>query len=110
MTDAAPIIVDGERVGWVLLLPPRDTLGSEEELYIARTNQALLLGSASALVAALAVGVFLARRITAPDSSLTVAAVRTADGALGAPLAARRGHRDGGGAADRLVHCGRSGR
>jgi signal transduction histidine kinase len=80
--DGTAIVVDGQRVGWVLLLPARDQPGAEEQIYVERTNRALLLGSAGAVVVAFALGLFLARRMTAPLQALTVAASRIAHGDL----------------------------
>jgi signal transduction histidine kinase len=88
-SDATPIVVDGQRVGWVLLLPARDAPGAEELIYVERTTRALLLGSIGALVVALALGLFLARRMTAPLRALTTAAGRMARGELGPQVAVR---------------------
>jgi two-component system sensor histidine kinase BaeS len=81
-SDASPVVVGGQRVGWVLLLPPRDSLGPEEAIYIERTNRALWLGSLGGIVVALMIGLFLARRMTAPLRALTDAAGRMAAGHL----------------------------
>ena len=80
--DGTPIIVEGQRVGWVLLYPIRDRPGPEEQLYVERTNRALLLGSVGAVLVALMIGLFLARKMTAPLRQLTEAASRMAAGDL----------------------------
>ena len=80
--DATAVVVGGQRVGWVLLLPPRDTLGPEEVIYVERTSRALWLGSFGGLTVALMIGLFLARKMTAPLRNLTLAAERMAAGDL----------------------------
>ena len=80
--EGAPITVDGERVGWVLVFPIRSRPGPEEQVYVQRTNRALLLGSVGAVLVALMIGLFLARKMTAPLRALTEAASRMAAGDL----------------------------
>jgi signal transduction histidine kinase len=80
--EGTPVMVDGQRVGWVLLFPIRDRPGPEELIYVERTNRALLLGSLGAVLVALMIGLFLARKMTAPLRALTEAAGRMAAGDL----------------------------
>ncbi len=81
LDQAVPIEVDGQVVGRVLFPAPP---GQPAELaFLARVNQAILLGALGAMAVALALGGLLARTITRPVRALTAAAHRVAEGELG---------------------------
>jgi two-component system, OmpR family, sensor histidine kinase BaeS len=80
--DGDPLEVNGEVVGVIVTaeLPPG--LTPEEAAYLQRTNTALLLAGGGAVLVALLVGVLLARTLTSPLHSLTLATHRMAVGDL----------------------------
>lgn len=69
-----PIRFKGQRIGVVLDPGVRPTRSFIEEEYLQRTNQAIVLAGIGATIAALVVGLFLARSITRPLVELTDAA------------------------------------
>jgi signal transduction histidine kinase len=78
-----PIEVNGVQVGTILTVPPvQPNFTPEENLFLSRTNDALLYATLSALVAALIVGMILARNLIRPLQALTLAAENMAQGDL----------------------------
>jgi signal transduction histidine kinase len=84
---AAPIDVDGQTVGRVLVGSPRQQLTSAERDFLMRVRLSVLIGSVTAVTLALLVGLFSAARVTRPLQSLTAAARQLAAGARHEPLA-----------------------
>jgi signal transduction histidine kinase len=82
LKNGFPITVDGQQVGTIINANTPPGFLPEENLFLTRTNQALLLGVAGALLIALVVGFVLARTLTRPLRDLTQAAQRIADGNL----------------------------
>ena len=78
----APVTVDGERVGIVLTARLEPRFNVEENLFLQRTNQALILAAGGALLIALIIGVVLARTLISPLHALTLAAGNIARGQL----------------------------
>ncbi|GIV63846.1 MAG: two-component sensor histidine kinase [Bellilinea sp.] len=82
LKGGSPIIVDGKTVGY-LLSPSRLTgFRPEEDRFLRRVNQALVIGGGGALMIALVIGIALARMLTRPIKDLTSAARRMAEGEL----------------------------
>lgn len=77
-----PVEVDGRVVGTILTPQRRFDLSPEEAAFLARTNSALLIAGAGAVLIALVVGVWLARTLTQPLRALTQATHRMAGGEL----------------------------
>lgn len=80
--SGTPITVDGEQVGTLLIVDHRPPLTAEENFFIERTNQALMLAAGGAVLVAMLVGIFLARTLTRPLQALTQATQRIAEGNL----------------------------
>jgi signal transduction histidine kinase len=77
-----PLLVDGQQVGTIFETdapPPLDPLAQQ---YLSRTNQALLIAAAVAVMLALVIGVVLARTLTRPLRELTHATEAMARGQL----------------------------
>ena len=84
LEPAVPIEVNGRAVGRVLFVRPAGRLGlAAETIFLARVNQAILLGALGATAVALALGVLLARTISRPVRALTAATQAVARGHLG---------------------------
>ena len=77
-----PVTVNGETVGTILTVKNLPAFNPEEALFLQRTNQALGLAVAGSLIAALVIGVLLARTLTRPLKALTQAAEGIAGGEL----------------------------
>lgn len=80
--DGNPITIDGETVGYVILIgdiPGRDLLG---EAYLARFNQLLLAASAGATVIALVLSVVFARSLSNPLREIAAAIQSVSRGKL----------------------------
>ena len=82
LSQGEAIEVDGKMVGTILTAPSPPGLTPQETAYLQRTNLALLLAGAGAVVVALLVGVLLARTLTRPLQALTQAAQRMSRGEL----------------------------
>jgi len=82
LKEGFPVTVDGQQVGTIITASTPPGFLPEENLFLKRTNQALLLGVVGALFIALVVGIVLARTLTRPLRDLTQAAQRIADGNL----------------------------
>jgi two-component system, OmpR family, sensor histidine kinase BaeS len=79
---AQAIVIDGQEVGRLLLDPDPFSRGLPEQAFLNRFNTTILLGAAGALLAALGLGLLLARRISGPLKDLTAATRRVAAGDL----------------------------
>ena len=79
----APVIVDGDVVGTVMLVEPRPPREPAEEVYLARTDRALLGAGLAAIAIALLLGSVLARTLTRSLRELTRATQALAQGDLG---------------------------
>ncbi|MCP5094554.1 MAG: HAMP domain-containing protein [Chloroflexi bacterium] len=80
------IEVNGRLVGTLLIRTPgnQGNQGSRAgEQYLAFVNQAIWLGGAAAVITALLLGIWLARRLTLPLRQLTIASEQLAAGELG---------------------------
>ena len=65
-----PITIDDVQVGTVLIATPPPDLDPREQMYLDRTNQALLVGAIGASAVALLVGIVLSRNFLKPLSEL----------------------------------------
>jgi signal transduction histidine kinase len=83
------ILVDGKPVGTLLSASQFSGFNPQEALFLERTNQALILTSLGAMLAALIIGILLARTLTRPLQALTQAAQRIARGQLGQQVQVR---------------------
>lgn len=83
LASGVPLVVDGTRIGTVLTVGETPPLGVQEARFLARTNRAALLAAGTAAAVALAMAVFLARRMTRPVRELTEASRALAAGDLG---------------------------
>ncbi|MAS33132.1 MAG: histidine kinase [Anaerolineaceae bacterium] len=81
LEEGDPVIVDGEQVGTALLALPPPGLNPREQLYVDRTNQALVIGALGAGVVALLIGIILSQQFLRPLSELrtAIAAMRQGD-------------------------------
>lgn len=70
----APVVVDGEAVGTVALRFPTSHLPTPERQIRDALSRTVLLGAALAVLSAIAVAVFVARRVSRPVTALTRAA------------------------------------
>lgn len=82
LRKGAAVVVNGERVGTILVnrVPPQ--LNDEENLFLKRTDMALLYAAGAAMLVALAIGAILARTLIQPLQALTRAAQQIAAGQL----------------------------
>jgi signal transduction histidine kinase len=78
-----PILVDGHQVGTLLIKQPGGAGGGAGDQFLVEVNNAIWLGGLAAVLLALFLGVFLARRLTQPLRQLTEATHRMARGELG---------------------------
>ncbi len=90
---STPVLVDGEPIAYIL--PPEGNapfrLRVEEQLYLQRTNRALLLATIGAVAVALLLGAVFARTLTRPIRDLTRATDALRQGSLGAQVPIRSG-------------------
>jgi signal transduction histidine kinase len=77
-----PLEIDGEGIGTVLTVINPPDFSPAEQAFLRRTNSALWIASLGAALAALLVGLLLARTLTGPLRRLTSAAERIAGGEL----------------------------
>ncbi len=80
---ATPVNVGGQTVGYILTTSLRPVLSPAEALFLRRTNQAVLIAVAGAVLIALVSGGLLASTLTRPIRALTGAAQRIAEGHAG---------------------------
>ncbi|MEI8131660.1 MAG: HAMP domain-containing protein, partial [Leptolinea sp.] len=78
----SPVVVDEKTVGTILTARHLSRFNPEEDLFLERTNQALLLAIFTGLLVALVMGIILARTLTLPLRELTQAAQNIAEGHL----------------------------
>ena len=78
----------GEPIGTVIVTTGSDYYDAHQAAFLRGVNRALLLSGALAGIAALFVGLYVARRVTAPVSALTQAAHRMAEGDWSARVSA----------------------
>ncbi|MFD7447060.1 ATP-binding protein [Streptomyces sp. NPDC059909] len=71
---ALPVMVDGRRVGTLDVRVPKGQIPAVDQGFRADVNQVLVAGGVTAGLVALAVGLYTARRVTAPITELTHAA------------------------------------
>lgn len=77
-----PVTVEGKRVGTILTARLNPRFNPEENLYLQRTNTALLFATMGAMLVALVIGVILASALIRPLQELTQAAKNIARGQL----------------------------
>ena len=82
LRDGTPVTVNGVRVGTIIAVKRLSEYSPEETLFLQRTNRALLMAVIGSVLAALLVGVLLARTLTHPLKALTRAAQGIARGQL----------------------------
>ncbi len=81
--NAVPVKVDGETVAWIL--PDNKfqfKLSTEEELFLKRTSTAIAFAAGAGILAAVAIGIFLAGGLLKPIRRLTTASQALAQGDL----------------------------
>ncbi|MCE1254902.1 MAG: ATP-binding protein [Anaerolineae bacterium] len=77
------ITLNDQKIGTILTAPLEPRLTPEEDMFLQRTNQALLLAAIAAIVTALIIGILLARTLVTPLRSLTAAVQKMTSGELG---------------------------
>lgn len=82
LAQGSPVEVDGEVVGWVIATGEPPPFDPREQLYLKRTNRALILSGFGAALVALILGVVMARSLTRPLRELTAAIQAMARGNL----------------------------
>jgi signal transduction histidine kinase len=88
-TQKVAVSVDGQTVGYVLSTGGPLQPNPFEVQFLARTNEALLIGALGAVVVAILLGLFLARQITRPVRELTLASSAMAHGNLNQQVTVR---------------------
>ena len=78
-----PIMVDGRTVGTLLIVEPGGQGSRAAQQFLDDVNRAIWLGGLAAVLMALFLGLFLARRLTRPLRQLTQASHKMAAGELG---------------------------
>jgi len=81
LAEGIRIHIHGELVG-TALIPATPELSPREIAYLARTNQALLIGAAGAATLAILLGIVFTRRLTSPLRDLTSAIQKMSKGDL----------------------------
>ena len=93
LTNVAPIVVDNEEVGALLLAPrparPVPVPDSPEFRFLSSVQRAIVVGAAVALLVAVLTGLLLARNLSRPLRDLTVATRRMSTGELGVQVPVR---------------------
>lgn len=79
----APVVVDGERVGSLVLRFPESHLPAPEQQVRAALLRTALIGAAVAVLVAIGIALFVARRVSRPLVALTDAATEMASGLRG---------------------------
>ena len=85
--NGLPFVVDGEKLGLILMPSGRMALSERESKYLQRLDGALLAASVGVVFFAVVLGVWLARGYTRPIKELTKASRALADGELGTQVA-----------------------
>ena len=89
LAQGIPVVIDGKRVGTILAIGSAPPLSEQEQQYLDRTNQAILVSAAGAAVIALLLSLVLARTLTQPLRELTGAIRAMAKGKLGVAVPVR---------------------
>jgi signal transduction histidine kinase len=89
VAQGIPVIFNGQRVGTILAIGSAPPLSEQEQQYLERTNQAILVSALVALLIALILSVILARTLTKPLRELTHAIRAMAKGKLGVAVPVR---------------------
>ncbi len=90
LAEAAPLVVDGRTVGWLVRRTPGEAaLGAAETAFLAEANRWLLAAAGGATALSLLVGAALAWAIARPLRMLTAAAQRLTAGRLGEQVTVR---------------------
>jgi two-component system sensor histidine kinase BaeS len=76
-------VVDGEQVGSLVLRFPASHLPAPEQQIRSRLTRTALIGAAAAVLAAIGIALFVARRVSRPLNALTDAATEMASGERG---------------------------
>lgn len=82
LARGTPLELDGERIGTLLENAPPPSRKPEDERYLARTNQALMLAAGGVSVFALLLGILSSRTLTRSLRELTAATQAMAQGNL----------------------------
>jgi signal transduction histidine kinase len=82
MQNAAPVVINRETVGYVLMTAGTNRLNEREQGYLQRTNEAILLAMFLATLMAMVIGVILANQLLAPIHELNMAIEGMRDGKL----------------------------
>jgi signal transduction histidine kinase len=82
LTNGAPIVVNGTKVGTLLVAAAGPARNPLETDFLSQVNRALVLGGLGAGLVAVILGFLLARQLTAPLRALTAAADRMSQGDL----------------------------
>jgi signal transduction histidine kinase len=91
LQQGAPIVVNGQRVGTVIIATRLDVFDPQESAFLQHINQGLLTIGLGAIAVALALGWWLANRLAAPARALTAAAHDLAAGNWNQQLPVRSG-------------------
>lgn len=92
LARAIPVEVEGKTVGRLLFMPPNPDDPQRrppETAFLQRVNRAILFGALGATMAALLLGLLLARGISRPLRELTLATQAVAQGELGRQVVVR---------------------
>lgn len=87
LSKGTAIESNGVVIGTILTAKLRPGLSAEENAFLQRTDQALLLAAGGAVLVALVMGWLLSRTLTQPLNALTEATHRMAEGELGGEVA-----------------------
>ncbi len=85
----APITVDDQVVGWLVVEAGSVTFEPPESAFLKRVNNALLLGGLGGLAVAIVLGIILARSLSNPLREITAATKAVAAGNLDARVSVR---------------------
>jgi signal transduction histidine kinase len=91
LEQGAPVMVEGQRVGTVVIAARLDAFDPQESAFLKHVNQGLLTIGLGAIAVALVLGWWLAHRLSAPARALTVAARDLAAGNWNQRLPVRSG-------------------
>ncbi len=80
--EGTPVTLDGVVIGTILESPFKPRFNPAENMFLNRTNDALMLGVAGAMLLALFLGILLARTLIRPIQALTRASQNIANGDL----------------------------
>ncbi len=89
LKEGVPIVVNGETVGTLLPFNEPRARNLQEELFVAQTNRALIIGAMGATAVAIILAVLLAETFTRPLRELAKASRQLAKGELGKTVPVR---------------------